>query len=71
MKIPITLTVLLITLAANVANSQVVFNNTYGQMPYNYGKKIIQAYDGERSLEDWTLIPGNQRTGTYEVTLRE
>jgi hypothetical protein len=45
--ITITLSVFLIALVANIANSQVVtFNNTYGQMPYNYGKKIIQANDG-------------------------
>jgi hypothetical protein len=44
--ITITLTVFLIALAT-VTNSQVVaFNHTYGQMPYNYGKKIIQANDG-------------------------
>jgi hypothetical protein len=27
--------------------------------------KIIQAYDGEKSLENWALTPGTPANGTY------
>jgi hypothetical protein len=38
--------ILFLLLANTTAQSQVTFNKTYGQMPYNYGKRILQAWDG-------------------------
>ncbi|MEI6853712.1 MAG: T9SS type A sorting domain-containing protein [Bacteroidota bacterium] len=38
--------ILFLLLANTAVQSQVTFNKTYGQMPYNYGKRILQAWDG-------------------------
>lgn len=44
--LPLTISILFTLLLPTVAHSQAIkFNKTYGQMPYNYGKRIIQAND--------------------------